>query len=385
MRFNIVGAGPAGLYLAYLLKRSNPSREIRIFEQNAPDVTYGFGVVLSRRALHFIADGDQALLDRIGSHLQSWKDQHIVHQGVHMVVDGSSYSAIERLRLLHALQSLCADVGIDMRFESRIAATQECADGDVLVGADGANSSVRASHARAFGERAVDLQNYFAWYGVAHPYSAHTLTFREAAGGVFCGHHYRYTAASSTFVAEVDAETWHRSGMATMDDEQRQRFVERVFSDTLARKPLIANRSVWKRWRFVATDQWYVDDTVLIGDALRSAHPSIGSGTRLAMEDAIALCRAFNLEGDRVGPALARYVRERQPVRDKLNRAAELSISWYEAMAGKMRLPPYAFAYDYLMRTKIITATRLAEESPDFMARYRAVCQDGSKAAVSRA
>ena len=176
----------------------------------------------------------------------------------------------------------------------------------------------------------------------------------------------------STFVAEVDRETWDRAGMAQMSDDERRTFTETVFADTIGGLPLISNRSIWRRWRRVDNENWHFGNIVLIGDALRTAHPSIGSGTRLAMEDAIALWRAFDAERDDVGAAFRTYERSRRPIRNKLNSAMELSVRWYEQMGTKMRLPPYRFTYDYLLRTNIMTAERLARESPDFMRRYRA-------------
>lgn len=372
MKTLVIGAGPAGLYFAYLMKRSRPQDEIRVIEQNPPDATFGFGVVLSGRALGFLAEGDPAAVERIKARTQTWSEQHISHPQGEVVVDGSAYSAIERLALLNELQRLCRDAGVDVRFGERVDMLQDTAGFDVVVGADGANSVVRDAHAGAFGTRATDLRNYFAWYGVARPYPAHTLTFRAAAGGVFCGHHYRYTATHSTFVAEVDADTWQASGLAQLDEDGRRRLTERVFADTLGGMPLISNKSAWRRWRLVSNETWHHGNVVLIGDALRTAHPSIGSGTRLAMEDSIALWRAFCTEGTDVAAAFERYARERRPIRDRLNKAAENSIAWYEAMAAKLALPPMDFAYDYLLRTGVMTAERLAREAPRFMAAYAA-------------
>ena len=159
--------------------------------------------------------------------------------------------------------------------------------------------------------------------------------------------------------------------MAGMTDDERRIYTENVFSDTLAGNPLISNRSIWRRWRLVDCGRWSFKNIVLIGDALRTAHPSIGSGTRLAMEDAIALWRAFEAEGDDIAAAFAHFERTRRPIRDKLTRAMELSIRWYEQMGSKMQLHPYELAYDYLLRTNVMTAERLAKESPDFMTRYR--------------
>jgi 2-polyprenyl-6-methoxyphenol hydroxylase-like FAD-dependent oxidoreductase len=371
--FHIAGAGPSGLYLAYLLKRSNAAHTVRVFEQNRPDVTFGFGVVLSGRALQFLSEGSAEAVERLKTRMEHWSNQHIVHRGERVLIDGSSYSAIERLTLLHELQGLCAAAGVELNFEQRTAHADDLADCDVLVGADGANSVIRDSHADGFGTRVNDYENYFAWFGVKRRYEAHTLTFKPTpGGGAFVGHHYRYKPAMSTFVAEADQEAWTRTGMEAMSDDERRVLAQTVFAEALGGMPLISNRSIWRRWRRVDNEHWHFGNIVLIGDALRTAHPSIGSGTRLAMEDAIALWRAFETETDGVAAAFRTYERSRRPIRSKLNTAMELSVRWYEQMGSKMRLPPYQFAYDYLLRTNIMTPDRLTRESPDFMRRYRA-------------
>jgi 2-polyprenyl-6-methoxyphenol hydroxylase-like FAD-dependent oxidoreductase len=368
--FHIVGAGPSGLYLAYLLKHSNLKRSVRVFEQNRADVTFGFGVVLSGRALQFLAEGSASAVERLKPKMEHWPNQYIVHRGQRAVVDGSSYSAIERVALLRELQRLCAETGVEVAFEHRASTAADVADCDVLVGADGANSAIRDSHADGFGTCVTDFRNYYAWYGVARPFDAQTLTFVATEAGAVVAHHYRYTPSMSTFVAEFDTQSWDRAGMAEMSEDERRAYTEDVFADTLAGQPLISNRSIWRRWRLINNDHWHFKNIVLIGDALRTAHFSIGSGTRLAMEDAIALWRAFQEEGDNVRAAFARYVATRKPVRDKLNTAVELSARWYEQIGSKMHMSPYEFAHDYLLRTNVMTAERLARESPDFMARY---------------
>jgi 2-polyprenyl-6-methoxyphenol hydroxylase-like FAD-dependent oxidoreductase len=378
VRFHIVGAGPAGLYLAYLLKRSNPMHVVRVFEQNRPDVTFGFGVVLSDRALQFLAEGSTHVVERLKSEMQHWSNQYIVHLGQRVVVDGSSYASIERLTMLRELQNLCVEAGAQLNFEHRAVDSSDLAGCDVLVGADGANSAIRKGHTEAFRTRVTDFQNYFAWFGVEQPFDAHTLTFKTTDWGAFVGHHYRYKPAMSTFVAEVDTETWKRAGMADMTDDERRAFTEGLFADTLRGKPLISNRSIWRRWRLIDNDHWHFKNIVLIGDALRTAHPSIGSGTRFAMEDAIALWRALEAEGTDVAAGFARYERTRRPIRDKLNKAVELSAHWYERMASKMQMQPHEFTYDYLLRTNIMTAERLAKESPGFIKRYWAEALLGS-------
>lgn len=369
MRIAVLGAGPAGLYFAYLMKRTWPSYSVRVIEQNPRDATFGFGVVLSGRALNFIAEGDPAAIARLTASMQIWSEQHIEHRGERVVIDGSTFSGIRRLALLQEFQALCLEAGVELEFGRRVQDEAELGDCDVFVAADGANSVIRDRHADAFGTVATDLLNHFAWYGVEKPYAAHTLTFKSRPEGVYCGHHYRYTPTMSTFVAETDANTWAASGMEAMDEDARRRHTEAIFADTLDGRPLISNKSVWKRWRLVKNERWHHRNIVLIGDALRTAHPSIGSGTRLAMEDSIALWRAFSAEGD-ITAAFERYERERRPVRDRLNTAAEKSIAWYEDMARKMALAPYDFVYDYMLRTGVMTGERLERESPDFMRRY---------------
>lgn len=371
MHFKIVGGGPAGLYFAYLIKRSHPDYVVRVVEQNAANATYGFGVVLSERALAFLEEGDPAAIARLTGRMETWSAQHIVHKGVQVVVDGSSYFAIERLALLEELQNRCREAGVEVEFGRRIESSASVQDCDVLVAADGANSAIRDCHPAAFDTRIVELENHFAWYGVEKPYDAHTLTFVQRNGCTFCAHHYRYTPLMSTFVAEVDAPTWRGSGMSSMTDDGRKQLFEDIYGDTLRGKKLISNRSIWRRWRLVTNGKWHYRNMVLIGDAQRSAHPSIGSGTRLAMEDSIALWRAFEAEGTDIGTAFECYERERRPIRDKLSTAAEKSIAWYENVGSKVALSAYEFAYDYLLRTGLMTRERLERDSPRFMERYR--------------
>lgn len=372
MRIDIAGGGPAGLYFAYLMKKTWPAWRIRVIEQNAPDDTFGFGVVLSGRALSFLSDADPAVVDHLLKHMETWSDQHLVLNGQRIVIDGSSFSAISRLVLLEQLQAICKAIDVEIVYRQRVEGAELAKDCDVLIGADGANSVIRDAYPKAFGTQLIDLKNYFAWYGVERPYPAHTLTFISHPHGAFVGHHYRYQPAMSTFVAEMDAQTWTRSGFETMSEDERRAASEEIFHDPLGGRRLVDNRSVWRYYRIIKNSVWHHENIALIGDALRTAHPSIGSGTRLAIEDSIALWRAFQTEGTDIGAAFARYQREREPVRDKLNRAAERSIAWYEDMASKLALHPLDFAYDYMMRTGIMTNERLERDCPQFMAQYRA-------------
>jgi len=369
LSIKVVGGGPAGLYFAYLMKKSFPDYRVQVIEQNPADATYGFGVVFSGRALSFLEEGDASVIDRLKGNMESWSDQHISHKGQRVVIDGNSFSAIARLTLLKELQAICRGIGVELVFGKRVETAELETDCDVLVAADGANSVTRDRYAAEFKTEVSELDNYFSWYGAETSYDAHTLTFIQQDDGIYCGHHYRYTPHMSTMVAEVDEETWRTSGMADMDDDERKTHFEGVFRDTLNGKPLISNRSTWQRWRLVKNGQWHHNNIVLIGDAQRSAHPSIGSGTRLAMEDAIVLWRAFKDKGTDIDAAFQTYETERRPVREKLNSAAERSIAWYENIATKMSLSPTELALDYMLRTGLMTPERLARDSPKFMAK----------------
>ncbi len=369
LRVKVVGGGPAGLYFAYLMKKSFPDYSVQVIEQNLANATYGFGVVFSGRALDFLEQGDAGVIQRLKVHMESWSDQHITHKGQRVIIDGNSFAAIARLTLLNELQALCQGIGVELTFGQRVEAGSPEADCDILVAADGANSAIRDRYATEFKTEISDLENYFCWYGVETAYDAHTLTFVSHDGGVYCGHHYRYKPSMSTMVAEVDEETWSSSGMASMTDDQRQSHFQHIFQQTLHGKPLISNRSRWQRWRLVKNGKWHHKNIVLIGDAQRSAHPSIGSGTRLAMEDAISLWRAFQSAGTDIQAAFQHYEAQRRPVRDKMDSAADKSIAWYEDISSKMAMSPDELALDYMLRTGLMTPERLEQNSPRFVAK----------------
>lgn len=372
LRVAIVGAGPAGLYLAYLLRQGSSGHHVRVFEQNPGNATYGFGVVFSERALHFLNDGSKTLVDQIANATEKWSGQDISVNGTVIPIDAGMAFAIERLRLLQILQDHCRSAGAEMDFDTRLESIDDLSDFDVVVGADGANSIVRSSYAEQFRPALREYTNHFAWYGTNTRYEVNALTFLRTEHGAFCGHHYRYKPNMSTFVAECDEPAWIGHGIDTMDEEERRQFSEKVFASVLD-SPLISNRSIWNPWRIVSNERWHHGNAVLIGDASRTAHPSIGSGTRLAMEDSIFLCRALEAGADDIPAALAAYEAERRPIREKLNQAASLSIDWYERMGEHMNLAPYDFVHSFLTRTKRMTSERLYKEMPAFMNAYDTV------------
>jgi len=371
MVINIIGAGPAGLLFALLIKRRFPEWSVSVFEQNPPDATFGFGVVFSLNALAFLERDVPDLHEQLIARLESWPVQRIVHRNERIDIDGNGFSAVGRLELNQFLQELCAAAGVQIKYHRAIAALDEVKDCDLLVGADGANSFVRRALEREFAPQLEWLTNRFAWYGTQQRFECLSLTFRANADGSFVAHHYRHSREMSTFVVECDVATWRRAGLDRMTDEASRLYCERLFAADLNRHPLVSNKSLWRQFPLLTTRRWYVGKAILLGDALRTVHFSIGSGTRLAFEDAIALDRAFGETGADVPRGLAAFERERRPVVDKIVAAANASSFWYERLPEKMRLLPWELAYDYMMRSGRMTEERLGELSPKFMAHVR--------------
>jgi 2-polyprenyl-6-methoxyphenol hydroxylase-like FAD-dependent oxidoreductase len=369
VRITILGAGPAGLYLAYLLRRRRTDLDVRVIEQNRADATFGFGVVFSDRALAFLNDDDPDTYAAIMPHLTSWEDITLVHRGERIAIDGIGFAAVGRLRLLQLLQARVRSVGVEPAFERAVASLDEIADADLIVGADGVNSLVRRTFAHELGASVIPLTNRFAWFGTTKPFDTLTQTFRETERGHFNAHHYRYAPDRSTFIVEVDAATFRRAGFDRMSEGEARAVCENVFAEALDGHKLISNNSVWRQFPKVANARWSHGKYVLIGDALRTAHFSIGSGTRLAMEDAIALDKALAAHRD-IPSALQAYEATRRPIVDKLTAGANASADWYEQFAEHMRLPAIDFAMSYVTRSGRIDIERLRRISPKFVARY---------------
>ena len=372
MHINVVGAGPAGLLFSLLIKRRFPNWRVGVFEQNPPDANFGFGVVFSRGALAFLERDVPDFHSQLLPRLESWPVQRIAHRGERVDIDGNGFSAIGRLELNQFLQELCRDAGVSVEYGRAVAALDDLPSCDLIVGADGANSLVRRALEAEFEPRIEWLTNRFSWYGTSRLFDCLTLTFRVNEHGTFVAHHYRHGPAMSTFVVECDAATWRRAGLDRMSDEESRAYCEAVFAPDLNGHSLVSNKSVWRQFPLIVNRRWSVDNAALIGDALRTMHFSIGSGTRLAFEDAIALDRAFAEAGEDPPRALAAFERERRPVVEKLRAAANASSYWYERLPEKMALKPWELAYDYMTRSGRMTDDRLRELSPKFMARVDA-------------
>ena len=369
MKIKIIGGGPSGLFLAILLKKRQPDIQVDVFEQNPADATFGFGVVLADTGLSKLRAAAPDVCDDLVKAMR-FNDRHTIvshDTPITMRRPGVGGGAIPRISLLEILQKHAEAAGIHVVYEQRLTDFDNL-DADLVVGADGVNSQVRESDPEGFRTERHNLKNHFSWYGVEKAFINPALVFRIHEGGYFVAHYYPYSDTMSTFVAECDHQTWVDFGMEDMDALQRQNLFEKVFAPELGGYGLISNNSQWRQFPVIRATHWYTGNRVLIGDALNSAHFSIGSGTRIAMEDAIALAQAIGDHPGDVPAALAQYVARRQPQKQKLIGASEASFNWYENMREWMSTTtPQEFVFRFMTRTGRVDITRLREQYPDLV------------------
>lgn len=378
MKIRILGAGPAGLAFAALMKRHDPSHDIVVFERSPRHATWGFGVVFSDRALEFLRADDEALYQLLTPHLETWPNITIVHVHTRVPMAGNGFAAIGRLEMLSLMHAHVESLGVPIRFETDVVSIDQMqgpgAEADLVVAADGAFSRVRSEREAAFGTTIDWRPNKFIWYGTTKAFDTLTLTFRPTEWGVFCAHHYRYAPDRSTFLVELQADTWQRAGFEAMGADDTIRLCERVFADDLDGHPILSNHSHWRNFPAIWNERWSAGRVVLLGDALRTAHFSIGSGTRLAMEDAVALFKAFRSCGNDVDSALAQFQQLRMPPMKKIWDAANVSLRWYERMDELVATrSPVEFAYDYLTRTGRVDHAEVRRRDPALARAYEAL------------
>ncbi|MCC7178778.1 MAG: bifunctional salicylyl-CoA 5-hydroxylase/oxidoreductase [Acidobacteria bacterium] len=376
-----MGGGPAGLYFALLMKRADPRHQIRLFERNRPDDTFGFGVVFSDATMAGVAEADAEVFQAISDHLVHWDDIEIhcpLAGGSSEVITstGHGFSGMSRHTLLRVLQDLARDAGVHVDFECEVHDPEELAGADLIIGADGVNSGVRARLGDAVRTEIDVRPNRFVWLGTTKPFPAFTFYFRENEHGLWRVHAYQYAPERSTFIVECRDETWRAAGLDRASEEESARFLEALFAEELAGHRLVTNRSMWRQFPTVRVTPWSRGNVVLLGDAAHTAHFSVGSGTRLAMEDAAALRDAVvaATAGDPDIPAaltraLATYEAGRRTQVESLQRAAQASLEWFEATERYAREAPVPFAFSLLTRSLRITHEDLRKRDPAFLSR----------------
>jgi anthraniloyl-CoA monooxygenase len=375
MRIDCVGGGPGGLYFAVLMKKADPRHHVRVIERNRPDDTFGFGVVFSDATMAGIADADSEAYRGIARHLVHWDDIDVHYRGECVSSTGHGFSGMSRHTLLHVLQEQACAAGVELLFEQEIASLAAFAGADLVVAADGVNSTMR----RLLHDRIATIvdqrPNRFVWLGTTKPFPAFTFYFKHDAHGLWRVHAYQYGPDRSTFIVECREETWKAAGMDRAGEDETAAFLERMFANELAGHRLITNRSVWRQFPTIRTEPWSSDNVVLLGDAAHTAHFSVGSGTRMAMEDAVALRDA--IVGLRDGPAqaghyedaLRAYEARRRPQVESLQRAAQASLQWFEDTERYLSLDPVPFTFSLLTRSLRITHEDLRTRDAKFLAR----------------
>jgi anthraniloyl-CoA monooxygenase len=371
MKINIIGGGPAGMYFAILMKKTDPSHDITVYERNGADDTFGWGVVFSGKTLANLRAADQETHAEITRNFEAWDNVDVVHRDEKISIRGNSFSGIARLQLLKILQRRCDGLGIRLRFHTEVDADIDSLikDCELLVAADGVNSTVRKRYPAYFQRQADIRPNRYIWYGTNRLFHGLTLTFRQNEDGVFAAHSYKFNKTTSTFIIECDELTWQTARFDTMTGDATREYLEQVFQKDLDGAPLLSNKSTWLNFSLVENNDWYFENVVLLGDALHTAHFSIGSGTKLAMEDAIALHQCFDPTAT-IEEALSKFQSIRKPIIEEYQAAAYQSMLWFEKAREYMSLTPIELAYDLMTRSGRVDYEKLRERSPDFIARY---------------
>ncbi|SRR6266404_813602 len=370
MKIKIIGGGPAGMYFAILMKSANAAHDITIYERNGPDDTFGWGVVFSGKTLATLRAADETSHDEIKRNFAAWDNVDVVHRGEKITIHGNSFTGIARLRLLKILQQRCEQLGVGIRFRTDVKDFYALKAGsDLVVAADGVNSFVRQAFSDALRTDLNVRPNKYIWYGTNHLFHGLTLTFRETAKGVFAAHSYKFDQTTSTFIVECDQRTWTNAGFAKMSEAETRIYLAEVFATDLDGQPLLSNNSKWINFLLVKNCHWSFENVVLLGDALHTAHFSIGSGTKLAMEDAVALKESFDEQSD-IGEALQRFETTRKPVIEEYQAAAYESMVWFENARDYMHLTPIELAYVLMTRSGKVDRESLRRRDPEFVARY---------------
>jgi anthraniloyl-CoA monooxygenase len=368
-----IGGGPAGLYFSILMKKARPEAEITVYERNRPDDTFGWGVVFSDETLDNFERADPESYAEITANFRYWRNIETYYGGQCVVSTGHGFSALSRKTLLLILQRRCSELGVELVFEHEVASAEQFADADLVLGADGINSVVRESDAGHYKPRLDWRQCRFSWLGTDKPLDAFTFIFKQSEWGLFQVHAYPFEDRLSTWILECQDEVWRRAGLAEASEAETVAFAEKLFANELDGHRLLANRSLWRRFPTVRCKTWHHGNVVLLGDAAHTAHFSIGSGTKLAMEDALILAETFQELGtDDVPAALRSYEDRRWVDVVKLQKAAQTSLEWFENSARYLGQDPVQFTFNLMTRSKRITYDNLRARDPELVSRVDA-------------
>jgi anthraniloyl-CoA monooxygenase len=369
VRIVVVGGGPAGLYFALLAKKADPSHRVTVMERNPAGATYGWGVVFSEETLGSLRDADRETYEAIGDTFAKWSAIDVRYRGETVRSRGHAFSAIARRQLLHILQRRCADLGVELAFEGEVADVANLDRADLVVGADGVNSLVRRAHEGVFKPTLDVHRTNYAWFGTDLVFKAFTFIFRQTDHGLFQVHGYPIDAATSTFIVECPETVWRRAGLDRATEEESLAYCQKLFGEDLQGHALLSNRSIWMSFVTLRCETWHHGKVVLVGDAAHTAHFTIGSGTKLAMEDSIALAEALQRHPDDVERALTDYEMERQPLVDRFQEAASESARYFEGVSRYANFAPVQFAFNLLTRSGRITHLELQRRDPELVAR----------------
>jgi anthraniloyl-CoA monooxygenase len=367
-----VGGGPAGLFFALLLKRADPGHEVVVHERNRLDDTFGFGVVFSEATEEALAQADPEVTAAMATGSHHWDDIEIHYRGEVLTSGGHGFSGLSRERLLAILAQRCRAVGVKLCFERAVCDPETLrASADLVLAADGVNSVVRERYREHFQPEVDTRPNKFVWFGTTRPFPAFTFYFKHDQHGLWRVHAYQYQPDGATFIVEARDATWRAAGLEQAGEAETLAFCERLFAEELAGHRLLSNRSIWRSFPTIRNRRWHHGNVVLAGDAAHTAHFSVGSGTKLAMEDAIALVGALR-EHRELEAALAAYELARRPPVESLQRAAQASLQWFEDTERYMNLEPLQFAFALLTRSLRVTHENLKVRDPGFVAQVDA-------------